>query len=165
MSMSLGFTVNEVLLMAERIERNGAAFYRAAASNTDRPVLKARLEELAAMEDAHREVFTAMAEELASADPTGGPATPTDEAAAYLRAMADAAVFDDGLDPEALAAKMTSGEELLRTAIHIEKETILFYLGLRDFVVGADGRERLDRVLREEMEHVSLLKRQLTALE
>jgi rubrerythrin len=163
--MTLMFGIEEILQMAQRIERNGAAFYRAAAEGIDRPVLQAKLEELAAMEDAHREVFIAMAEELAPRDESSDAAPISDETSAYLRTMADATVFEEDLDPVALATKLASSQELLRTAIHLEKETILFYLGLRELVVGTGPQERMERILQEEMGHVALLKQQLTALE
>jgi rubrerythrin len=51
-------------------------------------------------------------------------------------------------------------EELLITAIGLEKESVLFYLGLKDMVPPQYGRERIDDIIREERSHIS----QLTSL-
>ena len=45
-------------------------------------------------------------------------------------------------------------EEIIDIAIGLEKESILFYLGLRDFVPPEYGQDELDRIIREEQRHI-----------
>jgi rubrerythrin len=49
---------------------------------------------------------------------------------------------------------------VLNTAIGLEKESVLFYLGLKDMVAEQYGRERIDDIIREERRHIA----QLTSL-
>jgi rubrerythrin len=158
--MGIGFNASEILLMAERIERNGAQFYRRAAEvcHTDEESRKALLE-LAKMEEAHEQAFVEMRTELSSTtlefDPEG-------ETAAYLSAMADAHVFGPDFDPEEVACDK-SPLELLRMAIKLEKESIVFYLGLRD-LVPTSGTDSLEQILQEEKSHVAMLRGRIAAL-
>ena len=48
--------------------------------------------------------------------------------------------------------------------MRLEKESIVFYLGLRDLVPAKLGKDKVERILREEMSHVALLRGQLAAL-
>jgi rubrerythrin len=51
--MSNEFNADDIFEMAEQIERNGAAFYREAATKTDDPATKEMMLEFATMEDGH----------------------------------------------------------------------------------------------------------------
>jgi len=51
-------------------------------------------------------------------------------------------------------------EEVLTTAIGLEKESVLFYLGIKDIVSPEYGLERIDDIIREERGHIA----QLTSL-
>ena len=97
--MTIDFSAEEVVEMAEQIERNGATFYRRAAEGTPEPSDRALLLELAAMEDDHERVFASMKEDLLGSRKGLDPFDPHGEAAAYLRTMADGQVFDMDSDP------------------------------------------------------------------
>ncbi|MBT8356834.1 MAG: rubrerythrin, partial [Deltaproteobacteria bacterium] len=45
-------------------------------------------------------------------------------------------------------------EEIITTAIGLEKDSILFYLGLRDLVPPKFGRDKIDDIIREERKHI-----------
>jgi len=47
--------------------------------------------------------------------------------------------------------------QIIDTAVGLEKESILFYLGLRDMVPPKSGREELDQIIREEQRHLTQL--------
>jgi len=162
--MAFSFNADEVLQMAERIERNGARFYRRAAEacGADERT-RNKLLELAEMEDYHEQTFAKMREALRVEESQPVAFDPQGEAARYLAAMADANVFGPEADPVDLICDK-SIEELLKIAIGLEKESIVFYLGLRDLVPAKLGMDKVERILREEMSHVALLRGQLTAL-
>ena len=51
--------------------------------------------------------------------------------------------------------------DILMAAIEAEKDSIVFYLGMKDAVPDDLGKSRLDAIIREEMGHVRLLSRKL----
>ena len=69
-------------------------------------------------------------------------------------------------DPK--AADKLSGDEsladILKIAIGLEKESILFYLGLRDMVPERLGQDKVDAIVKEERSHVATLTKELKAL-
>ena len=52
---------------------------------------------------------------------------------------------------------------ILKDAITAEKDSIVFYLGMRDAIAGDLGRRRLDDIIKEEMGHIRLLSKELMA--
>jgi len=162
--MAFGFNADEILQMAERIERNGARFYRRAAEacGADEET-KAALLELAEMEDDHERTFARMREALGAAESRPSTFDPEGETAAYLAAMADANVFGPETDPVDLVCDKST-EELLKIAIGLERESIVFYLGLRSLVPPTSGQDRIERILEEEMSHVARLRGRLATL-
>ncbi|HUW57162.1 MAG TPA: ferritin family protein [Planctomycetota bacterium] len=159
--MSAVFNADEIFAMAEQIERNGAKFYRKAAGGAAGESGKDMLLGLAAMEDDHEKTFAAMRKELTDQEQASAVFDPDDQAALYLQAVADGHVFDTKVDP---SAKLTGREtlaEILTTAIGLEKDSIVFYIGMKDAVGRALGKEKIDGIIREEMSHVSLLSGEL----
>jgi len=155
------FNPDEIFEMAEQIERNGARFYRKAAESAD-DESRSLLENLAAMEDEHDNTFSAMRAELSDAEKRPITADPDNEAALYLRAMADGKVFAD--DP---SEQLTGGEstaEILTTAIGLEKDSIIFYESTREFVKKDESLRRIDEIIRQEIGHIVDLTAHLEAL-
>jgi rubrerythrin len=162
--MTLGFNVDEILQMAERIEQNGAQFYRQAASAMREKPIEEKLLELADMEDAHRATFARMRETLHRTETPATTFDPDGETEQYLMAMADATVFGTPLDPGRFVVDSRSLTDILNAAIDLERESILFYTGLRGLVPERMGRDRVEEILKEEMSHVVLLRNQLASL-
>ena len=162
--MPITYNADEIFEMAMQIERNGARFYRKAAGWLKQPGQKDLLLELAAMEDDHLKTFTAMRDQLTDADRQSMVSDPYDEAALYLQAIADGHVFDVHADPSALLTGKESLEDVLHKAIDIEKDSVVFYVGMREQVPARLGKDRIDRVIREEISHIARLSAQLAAL-
>ena len=163
--MSIMFNADEILEMAEQIERNGAKFYRKAAEGFEDPKTRRILLGLAAMEDQHEKMFASMRAGLKESE-SGGPDAfdPEGEAGAYLRAMAGGYVFNTSVDPsETLTGGETIGD-ILRIAIGLEKDSIVFYVGIREMVPARLGAVSIDQIIHEEMRHVTQLSNQLAAL-
>lgn len=161
--MSITFSANEIFEMAEELERNGSRFYRQAAESFKEPAKQQLLLSLAEMEDMHELTFEAMRNHLTDAEREVDTFDPDDEAGMYLRAMADGHVFDLSQPP---AEKLTGNEsftDILKIAIDCEKDSIVFYLGLKDLVPAKEGKDKIDAIIREEMGHISLLNKQLNA--
>jgi rubrerythrin len=157
--MSYDFNADDVFEMAEQIERNGSQFYRSAA---DRDFLsaeeKAMLLELARIEDQHEKVFQEMRAQLSGEEKAPTVFDPNGEAALYLRALADTRVFfEKAIDTSSL-------EAILKNAIQAEKDSIVFYLGMKSSVPESMGKDRLDEIIKEEMGHIRLLSQKLVAM-
>lgn len=157
--MSYDFNADDVFEMAEQIERNGSKFYRSAA---ERDFLKAEekemLLELARMEDQHEKWFQALRVQLSGDEKAPTVFDPNGEAALYLRALADTRVFfEKAIDTASL-------EAILKNAIEAEKDSIIFYLGMKASVPQSMGKDRLDEIIKEEMGHIRLLSQKLVAV-
>jgi rubrerythrin len=98
-----------------------------------------------------------MRAELSSAEKAKTVFDPDDESALYLRALADTRVF---FEKQINTASM---KEILKDAIVAEKDSIVFYLGMREMVPEQLGRTRLDAIIKEEMGHIKLLSQKLAA--
>ena len=156
--MSYDFNADDIYAMAEQLERNGAKFYRTAAESVSNASNEKLLLELAEMEDQHEKTFQAMRAELTTREKEATVFDPDGEAVLYLRALADTRVFfEKQID-------VTSMKEILKSAIEAEKDSIVFYLGMKDAVPQGSGKGRLDDIIKEEMGHIRLLGKELAAL-
>ncbi len=156
--MVYDFNADEIFKMAEQIERNGASFYRKAAESITDPAEKKLLLDLAVMEDDHEKTFADLRKGLSEKEKTATAFDPEGEAALYLRALADTRVFfEKKIDT-------TSMEEILKEAILAEKDSIVFYLGMKELVPDNLGKTKIDAIIKEEMAHIKLLSGKLVAL-
>ena len=148
------YAVEEVFEMAMQLERNGEAYYTAAAKHTNHDTSKKLLLEMAKWERRHEEFFKQMAADIPEPDQTEmvGHAG---EAAAYLQSMVAGKVFQ--LHDQAM--QRLTGQATLAMifdlAIGMEKEAILFYLGIREMLT--KGKDKIDEIIREEMRHICIL--------
>ena len=156
--MSTDFNADEVFEVAEQIERNGANFYRTAAENIPDENNRKLLLDLARMEDDHEQTFKTLRNELVTDVKEVTTFDPNGEAEDYLRSLADTRVFyEKQIDT-------TSFKEILKSAITAEKDSIVFYLGMKDVVPSHLGKEKLDGIIKEEMSHIRLLSKKLLDL-
>jgi rubrerythrin len=160
--MGMPFSADEVFEMAEQIERNGAKFYRAAAKKL--PVVRQVLLDLATMEDEHEKTFAAMRAELSASQKEPLVFDPDAQAQAYLRVMADGHIFNVKADPAKLLAEQKSLQDILKTAIGIEKDSIAFYVGLKDAVSRKAGKDKVEAIIKEEIGHIAIINQKLADL-
>ncbi len=161
--MGIQFNADEIFEMAEQIERNGARFYRKAAEGSA-PAAQALFLRLAAMEDEHEKTFAALRAKLSEAEKSAPIFDPEGQAALYLQAVADGHIFDPRSDPAAKLKGKEKPAEILHIALGAERDSIAFYVGLREAVPPRLGRARIEAIIREEMTHVADLSRELAAL-
>ena len=74
---------------------------------------------------------------------------PENEIALYLQAMANGHVFDLKKDPSEQLSGSESVEDILRLAINAEKDSIVFYLGLKAFVPVTAGKDKVEAIITE----------------
>ena len=156
--MSYDFSADDIFEMAEQLERNGAKFYRKAAENVLDSSAKELLVGLAAMEDEHEKTFASLRADLTEEEKAATVFDPEGESILYLRALADTRVFfEKKID-------ISSMIEILKAAIEAEKDSIVFYLGMKDLIPDKLGKNKLDIIIKEEMGHIRILSKELIAL-
>jgi rubrerythrin len=155
--MGILFSGRELVNVGIGIEKNGAAFYDTLAECAQQAAVKTVYRQLANKEKEHVAAFEKMLGSVGDYQP---PETFTDEYEAYMKALVDSLVFTDEKQACDLARKMRGDAEAIQTALIAEKDSILFYLEMRD-LVRASERHVVDHLIAEEKAHV----RELTQLE
>jgi rubrerythrin len=156
--MIYDFNADEIFEMAGQMERNGIKFYTTAAESISDHDAKNLLLEFAAMEKEHEKIFSEMRKELSSQEKKSTVFDPEGDAAHYLRALADTRVFfEKKIDVSSL-------ENILKDAIQAEKDSIVFYLGMKEAVPEGLGKSRLNHIIKEEMGHIRMLSGKLVKL-
>ena len=149
--MAYDFNAADVFEMAEQMEANGAKFYRSKAQSVDNENLADLLNHLANMEIEHQQSFKAMKDELSSAETASTIFDPEGESTLYLKSLVEARVsFEHNY-------QTTSIEDILKSSIQSEKDTIAFYVGMKDAVPEPLGKSKIDKIIKEEMEHIRVL--------
>jgi rubrerythrin len=162
--VSITFNADEIFEMAEEIERRGAAFYHEAAGKAQDRGIQKTFQDLAAMEEGHLIIFQTLRRDLVEGDKAPTTFDPYDEATIYLQAMADAKGFEGKIGPD---LKLTGQEplpEIFRIALNAERNSVVFYVGLKTLVDSERARTQVDRIIGEEMGHVAVLQNRLMAL-
>jgi rubrerythrin len=109
-------------------------------------------------------MFASMHEELSGAELSTPVYDPDGEAQMYLRVMADGHIFDLKANPEDQLADIKSPEDVLKMAMKAERDSIAFYVGLKESVPQKAGKDKIEAIIKEEMGHMAVLNEKLTAL-
>ena len=163
--MKTNFNATEVFEMAIRIEENGAAFYRKAATIKKSQVDREFFETLARVEDRHKRSFKIMQKDISELEKKQAIFDTEDELSLYLQAMADAHGGEGNPHIIELLTGQEPIEEVISMAIRLEKESILFYLGIKDIVPPGYGQKKIDDIITEEKIHIVQLNKFLKIAE
>ena len=159
------FNADEVFQIAVQMEDNAAAFYRRAAGNFADNAATALLERLARMEDDHKKTFEEMRKAMAGPGAGAEQFDLYQEGGQYLAAVASGY----RVEGSPAIAESLSGEETLKDIVKIglnlEKESVLFYLGMKDVVPDELGKDRLDKIIAEEKSHIVTLSKELQGVQ
>jgi rubrerythrin len=158
--MSVEFNAFEAFQIAERIERNGAGFYRRAAELFDDPDISKMLLQLADWESGHEGIFSNMRKQLSEEAP-GQRIFKPEDVPFDPKAMAGLAVFGMRKEPSIELNGRESIIDILKMAIEKEKDSIVYYTGLKGFVPAQAGRDKIDDIIREEYRHIGILSQSL----
>ena len=152
-------TGDEIIEIAIHLEESGEAFYTVAAEKANDLDIKALFEELALQEMYHRRAFQQMDRGTVQAALTPDQ---WDEFQAYTGALLQQSFFDEPENALNLAARAQDERTALQAALSFEKETLLFFYELRD-VVRSPGQQVVERIIREEKQHIKRLSGMLGA--
>ena len=155
--MPIRWTGAELTEMAVRIEKNGEAFYNSLAESVDSKDMKETFSYLAGEERKHAAAFEKLTGALGKEQLKSMYGEKMlEEAQGYLNALADSKVFTDDKDLTKWAQEGKTKNEILLAAIILEKDSILFYQEMRNYVREQD-RKLVDEIISEEKMHVRKL--------
>ncbi|MGD2173778.1 MAG: ferritin family protein [Candidatus Brocadiaceae bacterium] len=146
------FSARELIEIAVREEKTGATFYRELAESTDSAELREFALEVAQMEDEHEEKFRRLLDRLGDYAPTGEQYP--GEYESYMSYLVEGRIFPMGEDGEQMARRQESDREAVDTAMSMERNTLLFYHEMLQFVPEQD-RPLLEEIIAEERQHVT----------
>jgi rubrerythrin len=149
-------TADDVFSMAVRIEENGNAFYTGAAAMAQDPQTKKLFEDLALMEAGHIKAFKSLRSQLPGAFPADAVWDPEGLAESYLQAAADTHIFT----VQAASIRLTgikTALEALDMALQFEKDSVVFFLGMKEVLPDPGGKDQIDKLIMSEMDHIRML--------
>ena len=155
--MGITFNADEIFEMAEEIERQGAKFYSEVSKKATDDEMKKFFVELSAMEAEHLKIFADMRKQLSEAEKTALTFDPDNEAALYLKTMADARGCEGRISPTQKFTGAESMKEVIEIALNAEKESVVFYFGLKSMVSEKAGRDKIEQIIMEELSHIRTL--------
>jgi len=145
------FTLNDIINLAIRIEKNGEQTYRKAQKEVSNPSLASTLKWLAEDEVEHEKWFTRLREKAATVaeDP---------RLEEMGKAILEGVLGDQSFSiKDADFSKIEDVNSLLELSVEFEKDTILFYEMLGTFIDDKETLNQLDKIIEEEKSHVQLL--------
>jgi rubrerythrin len=154
--MNPSLTAKEIFDIAIQIERDGKLFYQRAAELFDGEV-KETLLGLAEMEENHETFFVKLKELLSEPDSEQMRFDAKRESGSFLTALARTKIFDLDRSAEQTWPANSSIDDIFRMAIHSEKESIVYYVGLKEVVPDEITKLKIKEILKEEMKHITLL--------
>jgi rubrerythrin len=163
MTMIITYSADEIFEIAEEIERNASGFYREAAERSASEETRKLLLDMSDIENEHLETFQSMREKL-SAEEGLSIYDPLGRSAAYLQTMADARTWEGRINPTRDLSGNETAKEIIEIALEAEKEMIVFYVGLKDMVYFKAGKDKVEDIIIEELEHISALLKTLKSL-
>lgn len=144
------FSVREAVEMALRTEKLGYEFYtRMADTFREKSELRDLFVKLAGMERRHEEVFRGLLSSVQEEETEGW-----EEAGNYFRAMMESEFFLGREKSLPSLSRASTALEALNFAIGFEKETLLFFVGLKQAVREKDV---VEEIIREEAGHIRSL--------
>ncbi|MCK4537719.1 MAG: ferritin family protein [Candidatus Krumholzibacteria bacterium] len=152
--MGISFNADEVFEMGMDVEKNGEAYYNKAAELATDPDVKKVFEYLAGEEKTHWETFKQMRDELGGE--TTSPTVIDSEGInnLYLEALVKSRLFSDVKGAEKVAEEAADPISALNVALTFEKDTILFFSGMKALTREDLGASKIDMLIEEEQKHI-----------
>jgi len=152
--MGLMFSADEIVDIAVEIEKNGAAFYDEVVKSTQNQQVKDLAVYLREEEKKHIRAFEQLRAPLSKYQPA--LESYPGEYEAYMKALAAERVFTGDITPKVLLEKASSDAEALLIAIGFEKDSILFFFEIRNFVPKSE-LEAIEELINQERSHLRQL--------
>jgi len=89
---------------------------------------------------------------------------PDNQSALYLQTMADARGYEGKITPEKELTGKETPKEIINIAVNSENESVVFYLGLKELVPAKAGRDKIEKIIMEEINHITVLLKRLRSM-
>ena len=152
------YSGSEALEIAMQIEKNGAAFYNKAAEKVEDKKVKDFFMEMSEQEELNYKTFQDLA---GSGDSISITSDEWNEYEMYLTNAMDSTFFKSEDKAISRADEARNLEDALRISLAFEKDTLIFFNDLKDFVTGP-GKSKVDRIIKEERKHLKRLANMLS---
>ena len=149
----------EVLEIAVKMEQNAAKFYRRAAGMYEDVKISKLFSELAQWEKRHVEIFAEMKERLSQQ--SWGLGQYGSERPDASQSRVPTPVFPDRDSPSQDLTGRETKADVLRMAIQKEKDSIVYYTSLKEFILGDEDIQAVKDIISEEDRHVRILTQSL----
>lgn len=156
---NLRFSDLEGVRIAIEMERRGGEFYRHAARISKNARAIELLTKLAEDEAVHGSEFEKLLSQLLQTRGEDQEQFYSEEASAYLSAVAADVVFSGGLMELARDRGFESPVAILKSAIQSEKDSVLFYSEMALLASGAQTRSVFEEIVRQEKHHLNKLQK------
>ncbi len=144
------FKASEILKIAIQIEKNGLVFYNQIKERSKNFTVAEVFGFLAKEEERHAKTFERLLEQAGNYQPAESY---PGEYALYLEALAGDNIFRKEIDLRKLAGEVSSDSQSVDLGIGFEKDSIIFYNEMKNFVPKED-MAIIDKVIVEEKEHL-----------
>jgi rubrerythrin len=144
---------SEVVEIGIRIEKNGRDFYNTLTKQSKSSSAAKIFKYLAGEEEKHISVFQNILDKTEKYEPQGLDA---DQYFEYMNALAREYVFTQKDKGEEIAKKIKSDKEAVDKGIGFEKDSIIFYEGMKKIVPDYDAKI-VDDLIAQEKSHLKQL--------
>jgi rubrerythrin len=148
------FKATDILLAAQEVETRGEVFYNRLVQTTSDKKLKDLFIFLAGEETKHREIFRKLYERVGEVELPAW--AEEDEYVDYLKFLLDSHTLFRLGDVDHLRNFMGTPVEAIETAMGFEKDTILFFVEMHEFVPEGE-KKYVKACIDEERAHLRLL--------
>jgi len=150
MEMGKIFYISEIIAFAIEKEKESYSLYKQLAEQVTDKGIQVLFGELMMQEKHHEEIYEDMLKTVEKQQSTG--VSEDHEYVAYMREL----IATSRTTPSLSDLDLNDIHAVLNFAIAREKDSILFYLGLKNFVE-SNMQEYIDTIIKEETKHVTIL--------
>jgi len=144
------FAGSEIVEIGIQIEKNGRDFYNTLVGQSKDQKAKDIFKYLAGEEEKHMATFERILDDVKKYEPQ--EAFPG-EYFAYMNALASEHIFTQKQKGNEIAKRAKSDKEAIGLAIGFEKDSIIFYEGMKKVVPGNDSKI-VDGLIAQEQQHL-----------
>ena len=151
------FNEVEAAKIAQNMERDGIDFYQRAAAKAKAEATRDAFLRLSEDEKKHLARFEELEEGLQARRAEGPGYTDEADLGAYIDRLLDTQVFAKDGAVARLVEQAESDYETLAVGMRAERDAIVFYQEMLDFLDSPEAKEAFGRILAEEREHLKIL--------
>ncbi len=144
------FAGSEIVELGIQIEKNGRDFYNALVEQLKNQKAKEAFKYLAGEEEKHIAVFQNILDSVHKYEP---PESYPGEYFAYMNALARDYVFTQKDKGREIAKNVKGDKEAISLGIGFEKDSIIFYVGMKKVVPEYDHKI-VDKLITQEQDHL-----------